>query len=105
MVKKKEIIIFAVILCLLTVWVGFSALAKTEGSKVAVTVDGKTEIYSLNENQTVKLPRNTVVIENGEVFVKNAECPNQICVKTGKISKAGEQIACLPNKVLVEIRK
>lgn len=105
MVKKKEIIIFAVIFCLLLLWVIVSALTKTSGSKVAVTQNGETQMYSLYENRVINLPKNTVIIKNGEVYVSHADCPNQICVNTGKISKTGEQIACLPNKVLVEIRK
>jgi hypothetical protein len=32
-----------------------------------------------------------------------SDCKNQVCVNTGKISKAGETIVCLPNYVIVEI--
>ena len=35
--------------------------------------------------------------------MKYSDCKNQICVNTGKISRAGEIIVCLPNYVIVEI--
>ena len=47
---------------------------------------------------------NTVVIENGTVYMKDADCPDKLCEKTGKISKNGETIVCLPHRVVVEIQ-
>ena len=32
-----------------------------------------------------------------------SDCPDQICVKTGKISRPGQFAACMPNQVLVKI--
>ena len=46
---------------------------------------------------------NEVVIKGGEVYVSEASCKNQICVKRGHISKAGESIVCLPNRLVVRI--
>ncbi len=74
-----------------------------------VTVDGK-EVgrYSLFENRTVDIPsagggENTVMIENGEVSVSSANCPDKICVSHRKISKDGEVIVCLPHKLVVSV--
>jgi len=47
--------------------------------------------------------KNVLVIENGEASIKSATCPDKICVSHRKISKSGETIVCLPNKVVVEI--
>ena len=35
--------------------------------------------------------------------MKEADCPDQICVRHKAISKSGESIVCLPHKVVVEI--
>lgn len=58
----------------------------------------------INTDKQIKLESNTIVIKNGEVFMKNANCKNQICVKHKKIKRSGESIVCLPNKVIVETR-
>jgi hypothetical protein len=36
--------------------------------------------------------------------MKDADCPDKLCEKTGKISKNGETIVCLPHRVVVEIQ-
>lgn len=47
---------------------------------------------------------NLVEIGDGEVWVVEASCPDELDVKQGKISKSGEIIVCLPNKLVIEIK-
>ncbi|MDD4237270.1 MAG: NusG domain II-containing protein [Desulfotomaculaceae bacterium] len=47
---------------------------------------------------------NVVEIKDGQVRVKEADCPNQICVKTGWLSKTGQISFCAPNKLKVIIK-
>ena len=58
------------------------------------------------ENWTFGEPgrQNTVQRVGKRVRVLQADCPDQICVKQGWIGKAGEQLLCVPNRLLVEIR-
>lgn len=81
---------------------------RTEGESVSVTVRGETTIYPLGEDTVISLNTgtkdyNTVVVENRTVFMKNASCPDQICVHHKAVSKDGETIICLPNQVFIEI--
>lgn len=46
---------------------------------------------------------NIVVIEDGYVFINEADCKNQVCVKTNKINKVEQSIVCLPHKLSVRI--
>ena len=80
---------------------------KETGSNAVVTVrtaDGE-EIYPLNKDGVFSLNggTNTLVIENGEAWVSEANCPDKICMGMGKISKNGEFIACLPNQVIIVV--
>ncbi|MCX5790844.1 MAG: NusG domain II-containing protein, partial [Elusimicrobia bacterium] len=48
--------------------------------------------------------RITVEVVPGKgVCISESNCPEKICVHAGWISRPGETIACLPNKLLVEI--
>ena len=46
---------------------------------------------------------NVIEMQAGKVRVSEADCPNQDCVEQGWISNAGQQIVCLPHKLVVNI--
>lgn len=46
---------------------------------------------------------NLVEINEEKVRVIEADCPDQLDVKQGYISKPGEVIVCLPNRLVIEI--
>lgn len=48
---------------------------------------------------------NIVVIENGEVYIKDANCPDKYCMKQGKTKDANKSLICLPHKLVVEVHK
>ncbi len=99
----KILALFLCTLCLALALLGF-ALFRNTGTVVKISQDNKM-LYTLSlfENKTVHLKHNTVEIKNGSVDVIWADCKNQICVNHKKISKKGEGIICLPNRVTVEI--
>lgn len=76
------------------------------GAEAVVTVDGR-EIgrYPLKTNGTFPLNggSNILVVENGEAWVSEANCPDKVCMGMGKISRNGEFIACLPNRLIVVV--
>ena len=76
------------------------------GASAVVTVDGE-EIgrYYLNRDGTFSLNggSNVLVVENGEAWVSEANCPDKVCMGMGKISRNGEFIACLPNRLLIVV--
>ena len=76
-----------------------------KGATVVVTVDGE-ERYRCSlfiEKEIAIDETNTLVIKDGVADMIFADCPDQICVKHEAISKVGETIICLPNKVVVTI--
>ncbi|MBD5468742.1 MAG: NusG domain II-containing protein [Lachnospiraceae bacterium] len=46
---------------------------------------------------------NLVRVENGSVFVREADCENGDCIRQGTIRHTGESIICLPHKLAVTI--
>lgn len=110
MIKKADIILAVSIVLLSAVFITATALSETSGGTAIVKVDNKvvaemplgTDAERLIETDYGK---NTVVIENGEVRVEEADCPDGYCEKHIAISNAGETIACLPHKLVIEIRE
>ena len=84
---------------------------KKDGSYAVIKVDGKViKTLDLNSGETTIEVNgyqggvNKVVINDGKVSMTEADCPDELCVKTGKISRVGETIVCLPHRVVVEIK-
>lgn len=84
-------------------------LTAKKGGIVEVYVDGKlTYSYALDKNRIFEVDcdngKNVVEIKDGKVSVIDADCKNRACVKSKAISKKGEQIVCLPHKLIVVIK-
>lgn len=45
----------------------------------------------------------TIEAANGSIRFAHAECPDQVCVKTGWISRPGQIAVCLPAGVMIKI--
>ena len=103
--KKGDIILLAVICVIAAALAVFFLYTEKDGKTLLVKVDNEIIYeYPLDTDRKIDLEHNTAVIENSEVYMYSADCKNQICVKTGKISKKGESIVCLPNRVVLEIK-
>ncbi len=104
--KKRDIILIASILVIAIAFFLIVELTKEEGAGVVVKVDGQEVAeYSLSKNGTFSLNggTNILVIENGKAYLTDANCPDKLCVHQGKISRTGEVITCLPNKLTVTV--
>ena len=101
--RKGDIALITVAVIFLMLWL----IPKPQGGTVIISVNGETyREVSLNENSVIPIEtefgKNTVVIEKREVFVTDANCPDGLCEKD-RISKSGESIVCLPNRLSVTV--
>jgi hypothetical protein len=76
------------------------------GERAEIYIEGElVGSYPLDEERTIAYDCGiTVHILSGAVAVAESDCPDQLCVHMGYISKAGERIICAPNKFVVVIR-
>ena len=106
--KKRDLIFIASAVIVCAVLFAVNRIGKKEGDTVLIYVDSK--LYAalpLNENaeKEVNSGTNIVKIENGEVYMVYADCPDKLCIKQGKISDSSRDIVCLPNRVTVKVTK
>lgn len=111
--KKNDIILMGIILLIGIVAFGIMNILQsqnTSDSMVLIKDDGvvvksfpfteKTdEVFEFFDGEEI----NVVVIKDGVVTVSEANCRDQICVKSQSITRSGEIIVCLPHKFTVEI--
>lgn len=107
--RRNDMILLAGILIVVALFAALFMLTRKEGAYATVLKDGK-EIarYSLGEDQKIPISdgetmTNLLVIKDGKAFMEAAICPDQICVDHRAISKSGETIVCLPQKLVILI--
>lgn len=110
MISKGDICLMIIILVLAVIVTLWRIITVSEGLKAVVTVDGDIQeelLLSKDTEVTINSPEgyNIIVVSDGEVTVKEADCRDHICVKHQPISKCGETIICLPHKLVVEVKK
>lgn len=106
--KKQDFILIGTILAAAIIIFAALHFLPHNGAKIQVEVDKKVvQTLPLNKDAEYVIETengtNTLVIEDGFAFVKEADCKNQICVHHSKISKNGESIICLPHKVVITV--
>lgn len=104
--KKNDWIMVAVVIVIAAVFMGVQFFGKNSGSgRVEVQVDGVVYgSYPLYREQKVDInDTNRLTIVNGTAEIEWASCPDQVCVHHKEISRNGESIICLPNKVVISI--
>ena len=81
------------------------ATEETGSKRLIITKDGDvTGSYALDEDISITIGETNVCeIKDGKAYMKSADCPDQSCVRSHPISEPGENIVCLPNKVILKI--
>lgn len=105
---RNDIILITLLLFISLIILLILNLTKTEGGYAVVIINGQeTASYPLDKQVEIKLENgdeyNVLVIENGMAKIKEASCPDKLCVKQHEVHYNGETLVCLPNKTTVKI--
>lgn len=46
----------------------------------------------------------TLTVESDGIAFTEADCPDGLCVRRGKLTQSGDSMACVPNRVTVALR-
>ena len=80
---------------------------RPDGDCVVVMMDGKEfGVYALSEDAEIVIGdgHNVLIIKDGKAYMEYADCPDGICTSHRPISREGESIVCLPNKVVATVK-
>ena len=101
--KKRDIFVAVIILLAALLVGGVGRVLEKPAHYLRITVNGDVYgIYDLKEDQEISIG-DTNLCRIMEVRMEDADCPDQICVKTAEISRDGSTIVCLPNRVVLEV--
>jgi len=108
--KKKDIMLIAGALVLALALYLLSQLSLgADASVVVVTVDGKETLrrplvmegsYEIRQEDG---SLNVLTIQDGAVFMAEANCRDGLCIRQGKMKNGAKTIVCLPHKVVIRL--
>ncbi|WP_051545038.1 NusG domain II-containing protein [Butyrivibrio sp. MC2021] len=108
-IGKNDIYLIGILFGVLLLMTFTLLFTEKSGNEVVVTVGGEVvKTFPLDKDTVYEIKgagggRNLLVIENGEAYLKEASCPDHLCMSMGRIRRVGQCIICLPNMVTVEI--
>lgn len=108
--RAGDYVVIAVII-ITAVLMAFLFLENDSIEKVAVITHNNTVLDTVrldrvNDRYTLNYQGEypgTIEAENGRIRFSHAECPDQVCVRTGWISRPGQIAVCLPAGIIVKI--
>ncbi len=112
MFRKKDMIIYASVLLLFGAAYIITAVIRQHrpaGTYARVSVDGSIIAdYPLSQDFETVIDGYSdgnlrLVIKDGTADVISSTCPDKICVRHRAVSRTGESIICMPNRVVIEI--
>ena len=110
-IKKKDFIIIAVILLLASIfYLIFNTQTNKGAAKAQIYYESElimTVMLDEEEDRVFTLPQNEHVVfhlyEDGSISFEESDCPDKVCINSGRLSHIGSSAACLPNKIILKI--
>ncbi|MGB9615470.1 MAG: NusG domain II-containing protein [Fervidobacterium sp.] len=109
--KKGDLLFLIIVLIGLFIFLlvrfgNFSA----EARNVEVKVDGTTKLKVPLKQSTSRIysvvsseGSLSFIIDKERVYVLESTCKDKLCIKEGAISRVGESVICLPNRITISI--
>ena len=105
--RYGDFIIVAVVLVISIMLFVFS-FSDGESLVAQVSLDGEAvrqvRLYELTEKESIRVGGCEILLERDGVTFLSSECPDKLCVNRGKLKKAGDTMACVPERVTVTLR-
>jgi len=110
--RFDKLVIFVVLILAALSYVVFSYAVFDDRAKgIEVLVDGKEyasyDFADITDYKKVKIESefgyNVIEITNKGARMVESSCPDKLGIKSGEITKAGQMIICVPNKIFVRV--
>ena len=106
--KKSDMIVYAVILIIAVILFAWRYNGAEQALTARIYVEGELfETLNLRDSVQIQIESslgyNAVEIEGSGVRMVLADCRSQDCIRMGTITRQGQIIACLPNRVVIRL--
>ncbi len=106
--RPADIIPIILLLAAPLIYFFAGAAAENDGAYAEISCGGEIiGTVDLDINGVYSYPRTgemEFTVSDGGIWVSKSDCPDKICMNTGRLCRAGETAVCVPNKVVVTVR-
>jgi hypothetical protein len=109
--KKGDIIIAVILIAAVGFWIYNTNVSNnTNISSLVIEVNGSTykkiPVRDLKKEQLIHIDFENnkhidIKADETGTWIEDVVCPDKLCQKTGIINKVGQNIVCLPNRVVI----
>ncbi|MCI8496886.1 MAG: NusG domain II-containing protein [Clostridiales bacterium] len=111
LVRPADFVLIGLVLCAAAGFFWWSFAQPSQELTAVVRQDGEVveriPLASITESRHEVLPdcepAVCILVEPDGVCFETADCPDQLCVRTGKLTRAGQSAVCLPARVSVTL--
>ncbi|MBQ7295594.1 MAG: NusG domain II-containing protein [Clostridia bacterium] len=107
-ITRGDVILVAAVLLLSAILfiMSFSGERETLRAEIYLSGEKVQEILlsDITESYTIKIGECELLIEKNGVTFISSECSDKLCIKKGKLTRKGDAMACVPEKVVVNIK-
>lgn len=106
--KYGDFIVVFFVVAVSAVLFAFS-LFGSEKLVAEISLDGEVfqtqELFSLEEEKILQVGDCEILLEKDGVTFLSSSCPDKLCINRGRLEKAGDTMACVPERVTVVLKK
>jgi len=109
--KKTDImIVLAIVVVSIIAWGSYNFAFADKSGKAEIYYGSKliqTVALDKGIEKTFSIPQDEHVVfhlyKDGSISFDDSDCPDKICINSGKLKTVGQTAACLPNKIILKI--
>lgn len=105
---KGDILLIALTVTVCLLWFVSSFAGDEESLSMEIYLDGQTEVVcslsQMEEGQSFTVGGCEIYADRSGVRFVHSECEDGLCVKRGLMSRNGDSMACVPERVVVVLR-
>ena len=105
---KADFLLLALLLLAALAALLLPRMQKSEQLIAEIYEDGRpvrtVVLSALTKEETITVGRVTLIAAKTGIRFVNAPCPDQHCVRYGMLTRPGETMACVPEKIVVRLR-
>lgn len=107
-VKKGDIFLVLLLSGLCLFWFAFSLFGEKESIRMEIYLDGEAEVSvelsSLKKGESYIVGGCEIYADSEGVRFVSSCCEDRLCIKRGLMTRQGDTMACVPERVVVVLR-